>query len=317
MCWPLPLLAQADDNFLDRAITALTSWFAEHVGEYSFLAQDFNIRGLLAVILVSLICGAVGSLVVGNRMAFFSDALAHSSFAGVGIGLLIAITAGAQQAFFGTLLLPVMIGFGTLIGLLIAFISEKTSLANDTVIGVAFAGAMGFGAMVMYYVIRNGRQAFDLENFLFGNPLKVTSRELVALAGLAVVTLLVLAWMYNYLLFATFNPSLARSRRVPVRLCNYLFIVLLACIVNLCLWTVGALLINALLIVPAATAANVCRNMRQVFWTATGLCLVVSIAGQCLSWQLDTGSGGPIVCLSVVLFFLSMAAGPRLRGRQA
>src|SRR5438874_2315748 len=77
---------------------------------------------------------------------------------------------------------------------------------------------------------------------------------------------LLLAWMYNSLVFASFNPSLARSRRVPVRWCNYLFIVLLAVIVNVCLRVVGALLINAMLVVPAAAAGNVARNMKQLFW---------------------------------------------------
>jgi zinc transport system permease protein len=276
------------------------------------------VRALLAVILVSLICGAVGSLVVGNRMSFFSDALAHCAFAGVGLGLYMAILAGpsAERTFYDRAILPVMIVFGTLVGLGIAYVRERTALANDTVIGVFFAGAMGFGAMVMYKVIHSGRQAFDLENFLFGNPLKVFAPDIIVLFVLLLVTLALLAWMYNQMLFTSFNPSLARSRRIRVRTCNYLFIVLLACIVNICLWTVGALLINALLIVPAATAANVSRNMRQMFWLSILLALGASIGGQLLSWEWGTGSGGPIVVLSVSLFFLSMLAGPVMRGKQ-
>src|SRR5206468_1542411 len=103
----------------------------------------------------------------------------------------------------------------------------------------------------------------------------VTSLDLITLVLLALVTAGLLAWLYNSLVLTSFNPSLALSRRVPVRLCSYVFIVLLALIVNLCLKIVGALLINALLVVPAATAANLCRNMRQLFWTTIGLCLLV------------------------------------------
>ena len=143
-----------------------------------------------------------------------------------------------------------------------------------------------------------------------------------------VATGIVLAVMYNDFVLASFNPSLALSRKVRVRLCNFTFIVLLALIVNLSLHTVGALLINAMLVVPAATAANLSRNMRQLFWCTVGLCLFVGIAGQWLSWSitlvdaaagggksLNLGGGGIMVVLSVLLFFLSMIIGPRLRRR--
>jgi zinc transport system permease protein len=129
--------------------------------------------------------------------------------------------------------------------------------------------------------------------------------------------------MCNDLVFTSFNPSLARSRRIRVELCNYLLVILLALIVNLCLRTVGALLINALLVVPAATAANLARNMRQLFWLTIGLCVGVGVFGFWLSWEvalpvagsrpIQFGSSGVIVVLSVVRFFASMVVGPRLR----
>jgi zinc transport system permease protein len=128
--------------------------------------------------------------------------------------------------------------------------------------------------------------------------------------------------------FTSFNASLARSRQVPIRLSNYLFIALLGVIVNLCLSIVGALLINALLIVPAATAANVSRNMRQLFWLSIMLCLGFGIGGHVLSWEIqiddpssrrpiEFGISGIIVVLSVIAFFISMAVGPILRRRAA
>jgi zinc transport system permease protein len=208
-----------------------------------------------------------------------------------------------------------MVGFGILVGVGIAYVKEKTALANDTVIGVFFAGAMGLGAMLLKHLSKRG--FFNPENFLFGDLMTVRSDDLILLFVLGVVTAGLLAWMYNRLVFTSFNVSLARSRQIPVRACNYLFIVLLALIVNLCLKIVGALLINALLIVPAATAGNLCRNMRQLFWLTIGLCLFVGVVGQWLSWELDfAGGGGSIVVLSVVLFFLSMLASPWVRGRQ-
>src|SRR5207248_6586064 len=127
------------------------------------------------------------------------------------------------------------------------------------------------------FVSRKGY--FNIESFLFGDPITVTSEGIVLLFFLLLVTGGVLAWLYNDFVLASFNPSLALSRKVRIRLCNFAFIVLLALIVNLSLHTVGALLINAMLVVPAATAANLCRNVRQLFWRTGGLCLIVGMRG--------------------------------------
>lgn len=310
----------------------LTSWLEQTIDALAKLAppgtvyeNTFAIRALLSVILVGLICGGVGSLVVGNRMAFFSDALAHCSFAGIALGFLTALFVGivSEKDFVNSAFL-VMIIFGILIGLAIALVREKTTLTSDTVIGVFFAGAIGFGAMMLKGIGR--RRYFNPESFLFGaDPINIGEGDLLWLLLLALLTALFLMVLFNQLLFTSFNPSLARSRNIRLRLCNYLFIVLLALIVNLCLITVGALLINALLIVPAATANNLSRNMRQMFWLSIGLSLFVSIVGQLLSSvsisfrdgeTLSFGSAGIIVVLSVLLFFASMLVGPYVRGRQ-
>ncbi|HZT82141.1 MAG TPA: metal ABC transporter permease [Gemmataceae bacterium] len=307
---------QADAHWLEELIRA----FCGRFDPWSFLGQEWNVRFLLAIVCVGLACGAVGSLVVGNRMAFFSDALAHCAFAGVSLGFLFYVFTYAGrgsggQGLFWEWVTPIMVAFGMLVGLGIAWVREKTALASDTVIAVFFAGAVGFAAMLRQLI--RSRQLFTLEDFLFGDPVLVQARDIVWLFLLLVVTFGLLLWMYNGFVFTSFNASLARSRHVPVRLCNYLFILLLALIVNLCLKAVGALLINALLIVPAATARNLARNMRQLFWLTVVLCLLVGVGGQALSWEVRIpqpagrqavtfGIGGTIVVLSVVLFYLSM-----------
>ncbi len=325
MTWLLYLGALPDPDWLERAVQWVLGLFPHD--PYGFFGIQATVFGLLAVILVSLICGGVGSLVVGNRMAFFSDALAHTAFAGISLGFLTALFVGVlDRGDFFKLATPIMVVFGILIGLGIAYVSERTSLANDTIIGVFFAGAMGFGAMLLKGISQLGRY-FNPEDFLFGSPGTVDSLDVLILFVLAVVTAVLLGLLYNQLLFTTFNPSLARSRRVWVRLGSYLFIALLAVIVNVCLRTVGALLINALLIVPAATAANLSRNLRQMFWITVGLSLTVGVVGYVLAYHLKVpmphgsqpltfGSGGMIVVLSVVLFFgsLALAAFQRRRG---
>jgi len=311
-------------------VLSIVSWLEETIRAISRLAPTdsyfnytFNISGLLAVILVSLICGSVGSLVVGNRMAFFSDALAHCAFAGIALGFLMGLAAGTEkeESFLQVQLPLTMAAFGILVGINIAYVREKTGLASDTVIGVFFAGAIGLGALLLQQLA--ARTGEKIETYIFGDPLTIQPMGLLLLLGLAICTMGVLGIMYNQMVFASFNQSLARSRRVPLRLCTYVFIILLALIVNLCFRTVGVLLINALLIVPAATAANLCRNMRQLFWTTIALCLLVGVAGNIAAWEMNValdfpiGISGAIVVLSVLLFFLSMLLGPRLRGKQA
>ena len=315
---PCPVLGSAPAEWLEQAVTAFTHMFPER----SFFNFSLNVRAMLALCFVSICCGAVGSLVVGGRMAFFSDALAHCAFAGVSVGFLLFdafIVRHQPSANFWDWVTPLMASFGILVGLGIVAVRHRTGLASDTVIGVFFAGAIGLAAMLRKLITK--RNFFNLEDFLFGDPLTATSADILILAGLTFVTLVFLAWGYNHLLLGSFNTSLALSRRVPVRSSNYLFVALLALVVNLCLRSVGALLINALLVVPAATAMNISRNMRQLFWFTVAICLGVTVVGQGLTHELEIGTGkdfgisGTIVLLSVALFMVSMIVGPAIRRR--
>jgi zinc transport system permease protein len=288
--------------------------------------QDFIVLGTIAIILVSLICGSVGAMVVGNRMAFFSDALAHCAFAGVGLGIVTALIIGGRRSedLLEWLLPLIMVVFGVAVGVAIAYVREKTNLASDTVIGVFFAGAIGFGAILFGALkLLTNKSA---ESFLFGSINFVKELDIFFLVLLGLATFVVLWLWYNHLVFASFNPSLARSRQIPVRFYNYLFIVLLAVIVNVCIQAVGILLINAMLIVPAATAINLSRNLRQMYWWTIVLSLLAGLGGILISLNFSLhvgrvpvplGTSGCIVMLSVFGFAVSMLVGPRLRRQTA
>src|SRR5689334_24411390 len=195
---------------LTDALQSAISQAASALGLYSF-----QLNALLAVLLVSAICGAISPLVVGSRMAFFSDAMAHCAIAGVTLGLLanLAFEAGVTD---DALTVGVMIGFGVLVGLGIAYVRDKTALASDTVIGVFFAGAIGFGGVL--YAALAKRAQISPEVFLFGSPVFVSTGDLLRLLALAALTGALLAWRFNPFVFASFNPSLARSRQIPLRL---------------------------------------------------------------------------------------------------
>jgi zinc transport system permease protein len=307
----MPLLLAADVGWLDQVINT----FADLFPAGSFFSEPHNLRGVLALILVSLCCGVVGSLVVGGRMSFFSDAVAHCAFAGVCLGFLVfslfapAPTTGESDVIFWRWVTTVMIAFGALIGCGIAYVRSETGLASDTVIGVFFAGCIGLAAALKNLLRK--RVLFNMEEFLFGDPSSVSSDDLTWLAALLVLTLLVMTLIYNTLLLGSFNHSLAVSRRMPVRRANYVFVALLAVIINVSLRSVGVLLINGLLIVPAAAALNIARNQRQVFWWTLGVTQFASLGGRFLSWEADAhkiplGTSGTIVLLSVVVFAASL-----------
>lgn len=287
--------------------------------------HGYQVGAFLSVLLISAICGLVGALVVGNQMAFFSDAMAHCAFAGISLGLIIAFAMGftGKSPELYWLLPLVMALFGALIGVGIAFVRERTGLSSDTVIGVFFAGAIGFGAMILQ--ANRSRRLFDPERFLFGGPMYVQPLDALILLVLLVVTFAILLLRYNQFVLASFNPSLARSRGIKVAVNNYLFIVLLALIVNFSISTVGVLLINALLVVPAATASNVSSTMRRLFGITVLTSIATGLLGLWLSQSMTIkihgepqqfGVSGTIICVGVAAFALSMLV-PSLRRRFA
>ena len=304
------------EDWLKTAIEALAAALSSPGAK----VYPLEIRAVLAVLLVSLTCGIVGSLVIGNRMAFFSDAMAHTAFAGVSLALLGIIlatgaTTGREVEPYLWVIPLAMCAVGAVCGILIAFVREKTNLANDTVIGVFFAAALGLAALLL----RPLRKivTFDLEGYLFGDLTSITEKDLLILMLLAVATVFLVGGRYNSFVFGSFNPSLARSRGIAVRLNNYLFIVLLAMVVNLSIRAVGILLINALLIVPAAAAANVSGNLRRMFWFTCAGSVAAGLLGYNLSTRmgislngsepLPVGPAGAIVLVIVAWFAASLA----------
>lgn len=305
-------------EMLHSLVLSISNWFPPgHMYSYTWC-----IYGSVALVLVSFVCGGIGGLVVGNRMAFFSDALAHGGFAGVSLGLLVCLLADIPDSHVGQSITWIMIAFGIVFGAAIAWVRDQTGLASDTVIGVFFAFSLGLGAIFTRLFLQK-RRIFNIESFMFGNLTEVQSLEIFLLAGLLVLTSAFLLWSYNDMVLTSVNPSLAMSRRVPVRLLRYVFIILLGIVINVCLQVVGILLINGLLIVPAAAAANLSRNMRQHFWLTIGITLVCTLGGQVLSWEIGSRSnlalsdGGVILVLACLVFLASMALGPALKKRAA
>jgi zinc transport system permease protein len=299
---------------MSDAVTNLLVAIANGLG-----VSPIDVSAVAAITLVCFACGLVGSLVLGHRMAFFSDAMAHTAFAGVATGLLgiliVGQPANAQQAQQYLWLVPlVTIAVGIAVGAAMEFLRERTGLANDTVIGVVFAAAVGF-AVTLIPAIKK-RIGIDPDIFLFGSPLFVSPEELLLLLTLCLLAAGAIVWRYNAMAFAVISPPLAKSRGVAVRFGNYLFIILLALVVNISIKAVGVLLMNALLIVPAAAAINISANARQMVRHTLAISLLSGWLGYaiCLRSELPVGfgeplalsPGGTIVLTAVGLFFASI-----------
>jgi len=256
----------------------------------------FMQRALLALILLAPMSSALGVQVVHYRMAFFSDAVGHSAFAGVAIGLLLGIHPHISMPLFGLA-----------VGLLIMFMQRFSALPSDTVIGVVFSAVVAAGLAV---VSRDNTIARDLQQFLYGDILTMTESDLCWLLLLFGAFLLFQLFAFNRLLYAGTSRIIARAHRVPVALYEYLFSALLALVVMFSVWGVGVLLVTAMLIVPAASARNLARTAGGMFWWAMLVGLSSSLAGFALSVQpwLGTATGATIILIACLWFLVSLIA---------
>lgn len=262
----------------------------------------FMQRALLGLLLISPMAAAMGVQVVNFRMAFFSDAISHSAFAGVALGLIFAISPGWTMPLFGLL-----------VGLAIVAMQRRSTLSSDTVIGVVFAAVMAFGLAM---VSRDRGVARDLQRFLYGDILTITEADLAALAALFVAVLAFEAWSYNRLLYLGLSPVLAHAHRVRIAAYQYAFAGLLALVVMFSIWAVGVLLVTALLVVPAAAARNLARSAGPMFWWAVLISIVSAVAGLAISAQEWAGTAtGPTIVLCGFLCFLVSHGVGRARRR--
>ncbi len=261
---------------------------------FEFMQTGFMQQALLALLLLAPMAAVMGVQVVNFRMAFFSDAISHSAFAGVALGLIFSINP--------QLTMPI---FGLMVGLGIVAVQRNTKLSSDTIIGVFFSAVIAFGLAV---VSRDRSVARDLQRFLYGDILTITDGEILWLLILFAVLMGYQFWAYNRLLYIGLNATLAKAHRVQVAVHQYAFAGLLSVIVMFSVWAVGVLLVTALFIVPAATARNFARSAGGMFWWSLIVSSTSALAGLLLSAQdwARTATGATIVLVACFWFLLSV-----------
>jgi manganese/iron transport system permease protein len=257
-------------------------------------SHAFMVRALAAALMVGVVCPVLGTYIVLRGMAFFGDALAHIVLPGVVLAFLLGwpVTIGALVA-------------GVTAALVIGRLSQRGRLAEDTAIGVVFAGAFALGVAMLS---ARGSYAVDLTHILFGDLLGVTVGDLALIAGLGLVVLLAIAAFYKEFMVISFDPLLAATLRLPVVWLSNLMLVLLAVVIVVSLQAVGVALVLAMLVTPAATATLVTRRLIWVMILAALIGAGSSLAGLYLSYYLNLASGPAIVLSATAVFGIVYAA---------
>lgn len=259
---------------------------------FSFMQFTFMKNAFIAVLLITPLLSLMGTMAVNQRMAFFSDALGHSALTGVGLGILLGLRSDLVS----------MLLFGVIWAVLISRIKQSGATSADTIISVFSSTGIALGIVILS---RGGGFA-KYSALLIGDILAVTSGDIQLLALALVAVIITWALIYNSLLMTGINPSLAASRGIRTKLCEYAFCIMVAVCVMLAIRWVGVMLINALLILPAAAGRNLAKSSRGHAGFSVLLGMAAGVAGLVVAYYFDASAGASIVLVSAFLYVLSL-----------
>ncbi|OUM38602.1 zinc ABC transporter permease [Pseudomonas putida] len=277
------------------------------------LAYGFVVNALLAGLMIGPVLGGLGTLVVVKRFAFFSEAVGHAALTGVAIGILLG---EPYTGPYGSLF-----GYCLLFGILLNFLRNRTGLSPDTLIGVFLSVSLALGASLLL-MLAGKINVHILENVLFGSVLTVSGQDLVVLGIVAVLVLALALPLYNRIMLASFNPQLAAVRGVAVKTLDYLFVVLVTLVTVAAVKVIGAILVGALLVIPAAAARLVSQSLKGFFFLSVVIATISTLFGILLPivFDLPVPSGAAIILVAGICFALAALARalvPRLQGNPA
>ena len=263
----------------------------EFILPFSFMEYDFMKNALLAIFIISPLFGLVGSMIVNNKMSFFSDALGHSALTGIALGAILGISNYSLS----------MVIFAVIFAILLNYIKNKKTASTDTIISVFSSVSIALGLVLLskYGGINKYSQ------YLVGDILSVTLSEILMLLIMLIITVLIWCKLSNKLITISTDVSLARAKGIKVQVIENIFGVLIAVLVMLTIKWVGILLINALLILPAAAVRNISSNMREYTIYSIIFSLVAGFTGLILSYIFAVATGPTIVVISGIMYAIT------------
>jgi zinc transport system permease protein len=265
------------------------------------LAHAFMRRALLAGTVLGGAGALLGVFIVQRGLGFLSDGLAHATFGGMALGLLVG--ASVDRAIW------VALPFTAVMAVLIGAVRRRSRLGSDVATGVFFA--LSFALGVLFLGLRSARQPVNVEALLFGSILAISPEVLLAMLGVAAVTVGVLLYAWSRLAYATFDPELAALSGVRVVAFEHALLVLTALVVVVGVKTVGVILVSAFVVIPAATATLLGGSLTRIGVRAVGVGVGGSALGLLLSYHANVASGATIIVTLAAAFFVALLA----RGR--
>ena len=253
------------------------------------LHWDFMKNALLALLMMAPLFGLLSTMIVTGRMSFFSDALGHSAFTGIAIGTICGMAMPIWAA----------IAFSIVFALLFSYVRARSNQAADTLIGVFSSSAVALG---IFIATMGGGSFTKYNKYLIGDILSVTPAEIGMLALVLLAVIVFFCIYSNRLALTAIHPQLASSRGIPVALSQTLFTAAIAVVVTLSISSVGLLILNSLLVLPAASARNISRNLRQYHGCSVLFALVAGLGGLTLSYYLGCSAGAAISLILALIF---------------
>lgn len=264
----------------------------------------FMVRGMLAALIVGPVLGGMGTIVVTRKLAFFSQAVGNASLTGVAIGLLLGEP--IEGTYAG------LYGFCLIVALLMTYVKNRARIATDTVIGVVLAQVLGIGILMLVLVTKQFN-VHQIEAILFGSLITLNNNDLILLMVIAALSTVIGSIIFNRTMLSAFNPVMAKARGGNPMVLEYVFITVLTVVIVASLKLVGALLVLVLMVVPAAGAQNIAKNVIQFFWLTIMFSTVSTVTGFLISGLWPVPTGASIVLVASIVFYSTLVLKPILR----
>ena len=259
---------------------------------FQWLSHTFMKNAFIAILIITPLFGLLSTMVVSNKMSFFADSLGHGASTGIAVGILL----GGIDPMWGATL------FSVCFAIAITIIKNKGTSSTDTIIGVFSSTSIALGLVLMSF----SSSLSKFSSYLVGDLLSISKGEIILLIFVFITVIILWALIFNKLLVTSLNTSLANSRGMNTLLIEIIFTCTIAVIVTITIRWVGLLIINSLLVLPAAAARNISKNVRQYHLFSVLIAIFSGITGLIISYYLNTVTGATIVLVSSAIFFITL-----------